>query len=70
MVSKLETTDSRLKDAEQSYPSHYCGAESVLLPYTYGGSLANKERSPEMWKAMQSDMRISVIPPSSPLTSK
>ena len=58
MVSKLETTDFRLKDAEQSYLNHYFGAESVRLPYAYGGNLAIKERSPEMWKAMQADMRI------------
>ena len=69
-VSKSETTDSGLKDMEQPYLNRYCGAESVLLPYAYGGSLANKGRSPEMWKAMRLDMRISVIPSSSPLTSK
>lgn len=58
MLSKLETTDFRLKDAEQSYLNHYFGAQSVRLPYAYGGNLAIKERSPEMWKAMQADMRI------------
>ena len=54
MTSKLETTDFRLKDAEQSYLSHYFGAQSVRLPYAYGGNLVIKERSPET----QSDMRI------------
>jgi len=58
MISKLETTNFRLKDAEQSYLNHYFGAQSVRLPYAYGGNLAIKERSPEMWKAMQADMRI------------
>jgi len=58
MLSKLETTDFRLKDAEQSYLNHYFGAQSIRLPYAYGGNLAIKERSPEMWKAMQADMRI------------
>ena len=58
IASKLETTDFRLKDAEQSFLNHYFGAQSVRLPYAYGGNLVIKERSPEMWKAMQSDMRI------------
>jgi hypothetical protein len=58
MVSKLETTVFRLKDAEQSYLNHYFGAQAVRLPYAYGGNLAIKERAPEMWKAMQADMRI------------
>ena len=58
MTSKLETTRFRLKDAEQSYLNHYFGAQSVRLPYAYGGNLAIKERSPEMWEAMQADMRI------------
>lgn len=58
MVSKLETTDFRLKDAEQSYLNHYFGAQAVRLPYAYGGNLAIKERAPEMWEAIQKDMRI------------
>jgi len=58
MRSKLETTDFRLKDAEQSYLNHYFGAQAVRLPYAYGGNIAIKERSPDMWDAMQSDMRI------------
>jgi hypothetical protein len=58
MISKLETTNFRLKDAEQSYLNHYFGAQAVRLPYAYGGNLAIKERSPEMWEAMQKDMRI------------
>ena len=58
IVSKLETTDFGLKDAEQSFLNHYFGDQSVRLPYAYGGNVAIKERSPEMWKAMQSDMRI------------
>ena len=33
-------------------------AESVRPPYAHGRNLAIRERSPEMWKAMQSDMRI------------
>ena len=36
-VSKLETTDLRLKDAEQSYLNHYSEAESVRLPCDTGG---------------------------------
>ena len=36
-VSKLERADFGLKDAEQSYLNHYCGAESVLLPCDKGG---------------------------------
>ena len=58
MVSKLESTDFGLKDMEQSYSNHHFGAESVRLPYVYGGNLAIKERSPEMWKMMRSGMRI------------
>lgn len=58
MMSKLETTSFRLKDAEQSYLNHYFGAQAVRLPYAYGGNLAIKERAPAMWDAMQSDMRI------------
>ena len=58
MVSKLETTKFRLKDAEQSYLNHYFGAEAVRLPYAYGGNLALRERSPEMWEGIQADMRI------------
>jgi len=58
MLSKLETTSFRLKDAEQSYLNQYFGAQTVRLPYAYGGNLAIKERSPEMWKGMQADMRI------------
>lgn len=58
MISKLETTKFRLKDAEQSYLNHYFGAQAVRLPYAYGGNLAIKERSPEMWEAMQKDMRV------------
>jgi len=38
--------------------NHYFGAQAVRLPYAYGGNLAIKERSPEMWEAMQKDMRI------------
>ena len=53
----METTDFRLKDAGQSYLNHY-GAESVRLPHAYGGNLAIKEHSSEMWKAMQSDKGI------------
>ena len=48
MVFKLESTDFKLKDAGQSYSNHRSGAESVRLPYVYGGNLAIKERSPEM----------------------
>lgn len=58
MLSKLETTKFRLMDAEQSYLNHYFGAQSVRLPYAYGGNLAIKERSPEVWDAIQADMRI------------
>lgn len=58
MVSKLETTKFRLTDAEQSYLNHYFGAQAVRLPYAYGGNLAIKERSPEMWSAMQKELRI------------
>lgn len=58
MMSKLETTNFRLKDAEQSFLNQYFGAQSVRLPYVYGGNIAIKERAPEMWKSMQADMRI------------
>lgn len=58
MISKLETTKFRLKDAEQSYLNQYFGAQAVRLPYPYGGNLAIKERAPEMWEAMQADMKI------------
>ena len=57
-VSKMETADFRFKVAEQSYLNHYFGAESIPLPYAYGGNLAIKERSPEMWEMMRSGMRI------------
>ena len=58
MISKLETTEFRLKDAEQSYLNHYFGVQAVRLPFAYGGNLAIKERSPEVWEAMQADLRI------------
>ena len=58
MVSKLETADFRLKDAEQSYLNHYFGAETFWLPYAPGGNLAIMGLSAEMWKAMQSDIGI------------
>ena len=57
-MSKSETTNFRLKNAEQSCLNHYFGAESVRLLYAHGGDLVIKERSPEMLKAMQSDARI------------
>ena len=57
-MSKLETTDFRLKDTEQSRLNHYFGAESVRLPCAYGGNLAIKEWSEEMWKTMRSDKGI------------
>ena len=57
-MSKLETADLRFKVAEQSYLNHYFGAVSIRLPYAYGGNLAIKERSPEIWKMMRSGMRI------------
>ena len=58
MVTKLKTADFVLKDADQSYLNRCFGAVSVRPPYAYGGNLTNKERSPEVWKAMKSDMRI------------
>lgn len=58
MVSKLETTTFRLVDAEQSFLNHYFGAQAVRLPYAYGGNIAIKERSPEMWQGLQKDLRI------------
>ena len=57
MVSKSEMKDFRLKNAERSYLNHHFGVESVQLSYAYGGNLAIKEPSPEMWKATQSDTR-------------
>lgn len=58
MVAKLETAKYSLRDAEQAFLNLYFGVEALRLPYAYGGNLAIKERSDEMWAGMQKDLRI------------
>ena len=50
--------------------NHYFGAKAIRLPYTYGGNLALRERSPGMLEGMQADMMIAHYITSEPFNAR
>lgn len=58
MIAKLESAEYNLRDAEQAFLNLYFGVEALRLPYAYGGNLAIKERSEDMWAGIQKDLRV------------
>ncbi|KAI0753147.1 nucleotide-diphospho-sugar transferase [Daedaleopsis nitida] len=58
MVSKIATARYPAEQAEQAFLNLYFGAEVLRLPYAYNANLAIKKRTPQMWRALQDEMRI------------
>ena len=58
MVAKIATARYPSEQAEQAFLNVYFGAEALRLPYAYNANLAIKKRTPQLWGALQDEMRI------------
>ena len=58
MISKLSIARYPPNFAEQSFLNVYFGSQMTRLPFAYNSNLAIKLRSPTLWPALVSDMRI------------
>ncbi|KAG6853001.1 hypothetical protein C0991_007653 [Blastosporella zonata] len=58
MKAALEEARYPPEQAEQAFLNLFFAGSAVRLPYAYNANLAIKEASPELWMAMEEDMRV------------
>ncbi|TFK83285.1 glycosyltransferase family 8 protein [Polyporus arcularius HHB13444] len=58
LVRQINTARYPHGEAEQALLNVFHGADAVRLPYIYNGNLAIKKRNPEMWEALQPELRL------------
>ncbi|RDX53838.1 nucleotide-diphospho-sugar transferase [Lentinus brumalis] len=58
LVSQINTAHYRHWEAEQAYLNVFYGPDVARLPYIYGGNQAIKKRNPELWEALQPELRL------------
>ncbi|KAJ8515755.1 hypothetical protein ONZ45_g6861 [Pleurotus djamor] len=58
MLSKLETANYPLEQAEQSFLNAYFASKRVLLPYAYNAGIVIKRRSPALWDELKTNAKI------------
>lgn len=58
MLSKLNTASYPREQAEQAFLNAYFAPQTLRLPYIYNGNLAIKSINPNVWSAIQSELKI------------
>ena len=58
MLAKSASARYPALEAEQAFLNLYFGAEALRLPYAYNANLAIRERTPALWDALQTEMRV------------
>ncbi|EJD00887.1 nucleotide-diphospho-sugar transferase [Fomitiporia mediterranea MF3/22] len=58
LLTKIDSEDYHHGEAEQGLLNWYFAARVVLLPYIYNANLMIKQRSPELWHAIEDEIRV------------